>query len=210
MVSRRNIAIALRSAISTLDDTHPGRRGIVLITSGDDSVGQAELQQLAERAARKRIGIHVVCLGAKAEDATCGPRINTKNSLGYGSFKLVQSQQELLSAIRDAFDGLTPAFGMRGTNKSMILVDCCETMVESHRNTTRIEMVVGALQEFLKNPLLRSYPVERVRNGAFTSTTTELRPAGQRHCRESKVLGTASHLRKAAIFHQSQVEARIE
>lgn len=210
MVSRRNIAAALRSAISILDDAHPGRRGIVLITSGDDSVGQAQLQQLAEKAARKRIGIHLVCLGAKDDDATCGPRINTKNSLGYGSFRMVQSQQELLSAIRDAFDGLAPAFGMRGTNKGMILVDCSETMVELYRNTTRIEMIVVTLNEFLKNPLIRRYPFERPPNGASTSATSDCRTPGRAQRRESSVLSTTSLPRKAATFHSNEVEAQVE
>ena len=68
---------------------------------------------------------------------------------------------QLLAAIRDSFDGLTPAFGMKGTNKAVILVDCSETMVEAYRNTTRIEMVIASLQEFLLAPLIRSYPVQR-------------------------------------------------
>ena len=41
MVDRRNIAAGLLAAINTLDDGLPGRRGIVLITSGDTAADQA-------------------------------------------------------------------------------------------------------------------------------------------------------------------------
>ncbi len=51
-----------------LADTGPGRRGIVLITSGDTAAKRGWLKDAADRAAESRIGIHVVCLGVKADD----------------------------------------------------------------------------------------------------------------------------------------------
>ena len=156
MVAHRNIAAGLHAAINSLDDGVPGRRGIVLITSGDASAGQSELQILAEKAARLKIGIHVICLGAKTDDLTGGPRINTHSTLGYGKFWMAGNADSLLAAIRDVFQGLTPAFGMRGTNKAILLLDCSETMVEAYRETTRINLVIAALEEFLKAPLVRN------------------------------------------------------
>jgi len=156
MVDQRNIAAGLIAAIKTLDDGSPGRRGIVLITSGDAASGQDLLQQLAARAAALRIGIHVICLGIRADDPTGAFRISTKSALGYGSLRMVESGEQLLAAIRDAFQGLTPAFGMRGTNKAVILLDCSETMVEAYRNTTRIDMVISSLRKFLEAPLVRN------------------------------------------------------
>ena len=154
MVAERNIADGLLAALRALDTFEAGRRGIVLVTSGDSSIKEGLTCELSEKAARHRIGIHVICLGPKVDDPTCGPRINTKNTLGYGGFQVVETGDQLLAAIRDSFDGLTPAFGMKGTNKTVILVDCSETMVESYRNTTRIEMVIASLQEFVRNPLI--------------------------------------------------------
>ncbi len=166
MVAERNIADGLLAALHTLDTSDPGRRGIVLVTTGDSSKRETWTRELAEMAARQRIGIHVICLGPKPDDPTCGPRINTKNALGYGGFRIAETQDQLLAAIRDSLDGLTPAFGMRGTNKAVILLDCSETLVESYRNTTRIEMVMAALQEFLKAPLVSSFPIHRTPNNA--------------------------------------------
>ena len=160
MVARRNISAGLLSAIKTLDDADVGRRGIVLITSGDADAGNTQLQQLAEKAAAQRIGIHVICFTAKAGGPTEAPRINTQGALGYGGFRTVESPDQLLAAIREAFTGLSPAFGMRGTNKVVILLDCSETMVEAYRNTTRIDLVITALQEFLKAPLVRNSCLE--------------------------------------------------
>ena len=156
MVARRNIAAGLLAALNTLEDGVRGRRGIVLITSGDTTAGQSQLQQLAQKVAEQKIGIHVICLGAKSGDPIGAPRINTQSMLGYGGFRMVGSADQLLAAMRDAFQGLTPAFGMHGTNKAVILLDCSETMVELYRNTTRIDLVIAALQEFLKAPLVRN------------------------------------------------------
>ena len=161
MVAERNVADGLLTALRALDTSEAGHRGIVLVTSGDSSIKEEWTRELAETAAQRRIGIHVICLGPKSGDLTCGPRISTKNTLGYGGFRVVETADQLLATIRDSFDGLTPAFGMKGTNKAVILVDCSETMVESYRNTTRIEMLIASLQEFLKAPLSRSYPAQR-------------------------------------------------
>ncbi len=155
MVDQRNISAGLLAAIKTLDDGSPGRRGIVLITSGDAESGQDHLQQLAARAAALKIGIHVICLGIRTDDPTGARRISTKDALGYGNFRMVGSDVQLLAAIREAFQGLTPAFGMRGTNKAVILLDCSETMVEAYRDTTRIDMAISALRKFLEAPLVR-------------------------------------------------------
>jgi hypothetical protein len=161
MVDKRNIAAGLLDAIKTLDDGSPGRRGIVLITSGDAASGQDQLQQLAGRAAGLRIGIHVICLGIRTYDPIAAPTISTKESLGYGSLRIADSADQLSAALRDAFQGLTPAFGMRGTNKAVILLDCSETMVEAYRNTTRIDLVITALREFLNSPLARTFSFEK-------------------------------------------------
>jgi len=178
MVARRNIAAGLLSAINTLDDADPGRRGIVLITSGDAAAGQAQLQQLVEKAAAQKIGIHVIYLGAKAGDPTGAPRINTQGVLGYGGFRMVENAVELLAAIRDAFHGLTPAFGMRGTNKTAILLDCSEAMVAPYCNTTRIDLVITALQEFLKSPLVRNcLPASGDRSAPYVHPVSRRKPA---------------------------------
>lgn len=178
MVADRNITEGLERASERLSGSGPGRRGILLITSGDTSVKHAWLQEVAERASAKRIGIHVICLGAKAEDLTCGPQINTKASLGYGGFHVADTQAQLLTAIRDSFEGLIPAFGMTGTNKAVILLDCSETMVESYHGTTRTEMVISSIQEFLNAPLCRNQPVteknNRRHNGRSLRSTTLL------------------------------------
>jgi len=167
MVAERNIADGLLAALRTLDTSEAGRRGVVLVTSGDSSIKEEWTRELAETAAQRRIGIHVICLGPKADDPTCGPRINTKDTLGYGGFRLVETADQLLAAIRDSFDGLTPAFGMKGTNKAMILLDCSEAMVEAYRNTTRIELVITCLREFLKDPLIRNCSHEKDNRTGF-------------------------------------------
>ena len=69
---------------------------------------------------------------------------------------MVENAEQLLAAVREAFAGLTPAFGMRGTNKAVILLDCSEAMVSPYHNTMRIDLVITALQEFLKAPLVRN------------------------------------------------------
>ena len=164
MVTERNIAEGIEKAMDMLADTGPGRRGIVLITSGDTLAKRARLQDAADRAAASRIGIHVICLGVKPDDLTGGPRINTKDRLGYGGFHWADTPAELMQAIRDAFEGLTPAFGMVGTNKAIILLDCSETMAEDYRGTTRVEMVIAAVQEHLAAPLAYSRSNRRVSN----------------------------------------------
>lgn len=156
MVDRRNIAGGLNAAMNILDDGLAGRRGIVLITSGDNAVGQDQLQHLAGLAAERKIGIDVICLGAKPNELSNVSRINTHSTLGYGKFWMAENEDSLLAAIRDAFHGLTPAFGMRGTNKAVILLDCSETMVAAYRDTTRIDMVISALGTFLEAPLVRA------------------------------------------------------
>jgi len=159
---QRNIAAGLLSAFNTLDDNEPGRRGIILITSGDAEAEQSRLQILATEAAAKKIGVHVIALGAKPGYPTCAPRISTRVELGYGCFRMTDSADQLMDAIRAAFSGLTPAFGMRGANKVVILLDCSEVMAERYRNNTRMDLVVATLQEFLETPLPRP-----VRNGSF-------------------------------------------
>jgi len=178
MVARRNIAAGLLAALNTLEDGVPGRRGILLITSGDTAAGQSQLQQLAQKAADQKIGIHVICLGAKSDDPTGAPRINTHSMLGYGGFRMVESADQLLAAIRDSFQGLTPAFGMHGTNEAVILLDCSETMVELYHNTTRIDLVIAALQEFLKAPLVRNcFPARDDRRTPYAHTVPRRKPA---------------------------------
>jgi hypothetical protein len=167
MVAERNIANGLLSALRALDTSEAGRRGIVIVTSGDSSMNRAWVRELAETAAHRRIGIHVICLGPKADYPTGGPRINTKYNLGYGGFRVVETAHQLLAALRASFDGLTPAFGMRGTNRAVILLDCSETMVESYGNTTRIEMVMASLQEFLGAPLIRNYPFQPMTSNRY-------------------------------------------
>ena len=91
---------------------------------------------------------------------------------------MVESADQLLAAIRDAFQGLTPAFGMHGTNKAVILLDCSETMVELYRNTTRIDLVIAALQEFLKTPLVRNdFPARDDRRAPYPHPFTRRKPA---------------------------------
>ena len=46
----------------------------------------------------------------------------------------------------------------------MILLDCSETMVESYQGTTRIEIVISSIQEFLNAPLGRNQPVTEKNN----------------------------------------------
>lgn len=161
MVDKRNVAAGLLDAIKALDDGSPGRRGIVLIASGAAGAGYAQLHQLVGKAAAQKIGIHVICFAAESGGPTEAPRINTQTALGYGGFRVVESPEQLLAAMRDAFAGLTPAFGMRGMNKAVILLDCSETMVEAYRNTTRIDLVITALREFLKSPLARTFSFEK-------------------------------------------------
>jgi hypothetical protein len=95
---------------------------------------------------------------------------------------MAESADQLSAAIRDAFQGLTPAFGMRGTNKAVILLDCSETMVEAYCDATRIDMVISALGEFLEAPLVRNCSSEKdnrsasclhavSRNGVFQAIT---------------------------------------
>jgi hypothetical protein len=167
MVADRNIADGLLLALRALDTSDAGRRGIVLVTSGDSSIKREWIRELAETAAQPRIGIDVICLGPKADDPTCGPRINTKDTLGYGGFRLVETADQLLAAIRDSFDGLTPAFGMKGTNKAVILLDCSEVMVEAYRNTTRIDLVITCLKEFLNDPLIRNCSNQKDNRNGF-------------------------------------------
>jgi hypothetical protein len=192
MVDQRNIAAGLLAAIKTLDDGSPGRRGIVLITSGDTTSGQDQLQQLAARAAGLRIGIHVICLGIRPDDTIGAPRISTKDALGYGSFRLAESADQLSAAIREAFQGLTPAFGMRGTNKAVILLDCSETMVEAYRDATRIDMVISALGEFLRAPLVRNCSSEKDhRSASCFHTVSRREPVSWQY---PAALGASEHL----------------
>lgn len=176
MVTERNIAEGVEKAMDMLTGTGPGRRGIVLITSGDTPAKRARLQDAAERAAASRIGIHVICLGVKPDDLTGGPRINTKDRLGYGGFHWADTPAQLLQAIRDSFEGLTPAFGMTGTNKAMILLDCSETMVEDYRGTTRVDMVITAVQKFLAAPLVHNCSTRRGSNGTFRGVCAAAHP----------------------------------
>ena len=91
---------------------------------------------------------------------------------------MAENADSLLAAIRDAFQGLTPAFGMHGTNEAVILLDCSETMVESYRNTTRIDLVIAALQEFLKAPLVRNgLPAADNRRAQYPHLNSRRKPA---------------------------------
>lgn len=164
MVAERNIVAGLDKALAMLDDPDTGRKSIVLITSGDSSAQQASLQDLAEQAVARRIGIHVICFGSRPGDGIGGPRISTKSRLGYGGFHWADTQAQLSAAIRDSFEKLIPAFGMRGRNRAVILLDCSETMVEAFQGTTRIEMVISSIQEFLNAPLGRNQPVTEKNN----------------------------------------------
>ena len=140
----------------------------------------ASLQDLAEQAVARRIGIHVICFGCKPGEVVGEPRISTKSRLGYGGFHRAVTQAQLSAAIRDSFEGLMPAFGMRGRNRVVILLDCSETMVESCQGTTRIEMVISSIQEFLKAPLGHNQPVTEkynCRHNVRPSSNTHLLPS---------------------------------
>src|ERR1035437_5800683 len=90
-VDQRNIAAGLLAAIETLDDGAPGRRGIVLITSGNAASGQDQLQQLAAKAAGLRIAIHVICLGIRPNNPIGARGMSTREALGYGSFRMADT-----------------------------------------------------------------------------------------------------------------------
>ncbi len=161
MVPHRNILEGVERALTILSDTGPGRRGLILITSGDSPEKQALLDQTTAAAAAKRICIHVICLGVKPGDPTGGPRVNTKDELGYGGCHWVTTEAQLAIALRYSLEGLTPAFGMIGTNKAVFVLDCSEVMVEAYRGTTRIEMVVTAIRDLVQAPLAERYSAER-------------------------------------------------
>ncbi len=153
----RNIAEGLRLALQTLDTPEPGRSGILLITSGGPTVGSEEMPALAQMAVGRKVGIHVVCLGAATGAAATALRIHTKESLGYGSLREVGSDAELLSAVQGFFDGLAPARTMKGTNRAIVLLDCCKSMGASHAAAAPVDRVRVALTEYLNKPLVRSY-----------------------------------------------------
>ena len=179
MVAERNLVAGLEKALAMLDDRDPGRKSIVLITSGDSSTQHASLQDLAEQAVARRIGIHVICFGSKPGDGVGEPRISTKSRLGYGGFHWADTQAQLSAAIRSSVEGLLPAFGMRGRNRVVILLDCSETMVESYQGTTRIEMVISSIQEFLNAPFGRNEPVTEkynCRHNVRAGRNTHLQP----------------------------------
>ncbi len=132
-----------------------GRTGIVILTSGESTTNPILARELVETAAKWRTGIHVIQIGHANGRRQALADLATRPSLGYGQFRNVETQDELLEALRGALDGLAPARGMTGINSAVVLVDLSERMVESFQRTTRIEMVVAALQEHLRQPLVR-------------------------------------------------------
>src|SRR5205823_1503478 len=72
---------------------------------------------------------------------------------------------------------IDPCFRDARDKQAVILLDCSEPTVGAYRNTTRIEMVVASLQEFLKNPLIRNHSIHRPHSGATHWLTGEASPA---------------------------------
>lgn len=157
MVPDRNIAAGLRDSLQMLSRAPRGRTGILILTSGEPTMKAALAKELLQTAFQWRTGIHVIQVGREEvgkQQALAD--LVTRSILGYGRFRSVVTSEELVDALRGALDGLVPARGMLGINSVVILLDCSEWMVESFGNTTRIEMVVTALREYLRNPLLRA------------------------------------------------------
>jgi len=155
MVRRRDLAGGLRVALQMLARSTQGRTGIVILTSGESTSNPILARELVETAAKWRTGVHVIQIGHANGGRQALADLATRPSLGYGQFRNVETEDELLEALRGALDGLAPARGMTGINSAVVLVDLSERMAESFQGTTRIEMVVEALQEHLRQPLVR-------------------------------------------------------
>ena len=158
MTPTRNIASGLRLGLEVLERAPRGRAGIVIIASGAPTTKPAWGRELVEMATARGTGVSVILLGSNVIAERALVVLTTKAARGFGSLRVANSSSELLEALRLSLDGLLPAFGMRGTNTAMLLVDCAEGMVESFGGATRVEMVVAALSEYLRNPLAGSMP----------------------------------------------------
>lgn len=153
IAQKRNVADALDAALSTLDGVVGGRRAILLISSGNPTCEIDHLSDLADEATRRSVAIHVIYVGNEPERVGGLAKLSTAARLGYGGFHAVMSDEKLIAAIHKSFSGMLPKPAMRGVNRAAVMVDCSERMVEAFGDTTRIDMVIKAIQHFLQNPL---------------------------------------------------------
>jgi hypothetical protein len=156
MIPHRNVGAGLQTSLQMLSRSPQGRTGILLLTSGEPTMNSGLARALVQTAIEWETGIHIIELSNETHGRSVLASLSTRPSLGYGRFRSVTTSDELNEAVRGALDGLAPARGMLGINSAVILTDCSEKMVESFQKTTRIEMIATALQEYLRNPLLRS------------------------------------------------------
>lgn len=156
MIPHRNVEAGLQTSLQMLSRSPQGRTGILVLTSGGPTTRASFAHELVQTAIEWETGIHVIELTNEPQAQGVLAGLATRPALGYGRFRGVTTGNELNEAVRGALDGLAPARGMLGINSAVILTDCSEKMVESFQETTRIEMIATALQEYLRNPLLRS------------------------------------------------------
>jgi hypothetical protein len=156
MVAHPNVAAGLRISLQMLSRSPRGRTGILILSSGAPMMNSALARELVQTAVKWRTAVHTIQIGHEDKNHHVLSGLATRSALGYGQFRKVTSQDDLLEAIRGALDSLAPARGMVGINSVVVLSDVSEKMVESFQGTTRIEMVAVALQEYLRNPLIRA------------------------------------------------------
>ena len=156
MVAHPNVAAGLRISLQMLSRSPRGRTGILILSSGAPMMNSALGRELVQTAVKWRTAVHTIQIGHEDKNHHVLSGLATRSALGYGQFRKVTSQDDLLEAIRGALDSLAPARGMVGINSVVVLSDVSEKMVESFQGTTRIEMVAVALQEYLRNPLIRA------------------------------------------------------
>jgi len=158
MTSARNLAAGLDLSLEILEGAPRGRAAIVAVVSGAPTLKETRARELIELAIARRIGVHVILVGSRSQAEEVLMGLTTKNVLGFGSFRVANSTGELLDALRLSLDGLLPAFGMRGTNTAILLVDCSDAMIGLFGGATRVGTVSAALLEYVKNPLARPTP----------------------------------------------------
>ena len=155
-VPDRNMPDALRTALQIVGRAPRGRSGIVVITSGNPTTNLNSAWNLVEMAAKWGTAIHVIQLAAHENSSrSLLSVLTTESRLTYGRYQLATSPKEIVDALRGAMDALAPASSMRGFNTGIIVLDCSERMVEAFGDSTRIEMVIAALQSYLQDPLQR-------------------------------------------------------
>lgn len=123
---QRDTAAGLAEGLNQVLAQQAKRAALVLITDGNPTSNVDECHAVIEDAARERVEIHTIAISQTRRQIL--EDLCTKQKLGYGSYKSVQSIGGLKAAVIEALEGIMEKPAAGGFHRCVFVLDNSFTM----------------------------------------------------------------------------------